>query len=205
MILRLISRSSLHFRLSVLNPSPQKLYPLVRTTRAKQPRRMASDSSYMDFLNKANSDSNTATAQRSSAKAPSMPQVSSLSTSPIPKALQDYTEGPDAVYLTSDTDSPFETIAIEYPEKRMPDAIIFSALLSSVDPEKLQVETMAKFDPKNQYSAMIGSLAEHTEGGEKDLRAYRVEMSGSRAAYYILGKEKGKARLIGFSALSVES
>lgn len=41
--------------------------------------------------------------------------------------------------------------------------------------------------------------------GDGTVKVFRVELSGTRAEYYVVGVDKAEGRIVGLKALSVES
>ena len=65
----------------------------------------------------------------------------------------------------------------------------------------MEILDVEKWDPQAQYKEIVDAVRSAVKGG--DVKVYRVESSGARVEYWVLGVEDGK--LLGVKALSVES
>jgi hypothetical protein len=63
--------------------------------------------------------------------------------------------------------------------------------------EELSVD---KWDPRGQYKKVVEAVKKATDG---EVKVFRVELSGARSEYYVVGVKDGK--VLGLKALSVES
>jgi hypothetical protein len=157
---------------------------------------MADDTSYATFLTKANQSLNaTSSLSQPTSGAKSKFDPTTPQTSAVPPALQNL-EG--ATY-TSDADEPFEVIVLDYAGHELPDATQFA---SCVRKEEGEVEVLEEgdFDPQGQYTDV---LAKVKEAGNGEVRCYRVEVSRTRAKYYVVSV--GERKLVGVCARAVES
>ena len=70
-------------------------------------------------------------------------------------------------------------------------------LSHSAEVEELSIE---KWDPKGQYKNVVDTVRKVVDG---KVKVFRVELSGAREEYYVVGVKEGK--VLGLKALSVES
>ncbi|KAJ5973011.1 uncharacterized protein N7479_002929 [Penicillium vulpinum] len=171
---------------------------------------MSSDDAYMAFLNKANEDSSGNQAVQQGAGTVKTETVhSSLS---VPKPLQSV----DA-YYTSDTDEPFEPVALKWDgaaKGSWPSVDQLSSLISPDTDLSQSISTLSpsSFDPNNQYSAALDAIraaaVEKDSGADKsavELKVYRVEQTSTKIEYWVLALDAPESRLVGLRAKAVES
>ena len=70
-------------------------------------------------------------------------------------------------------------------------------LSHNAEVEELGLE---KWDPKGQYKEVVDTVKKVVSG---EVSVFRVELSGAREEYYVVGVKDGK--VLGVKALSVES
>ncbi|TLS23414.1 uncharacterized protein PpBr36_06319 [Pyricularia pennisetigena] len=188
-------------------PLPQKHHPLCThhaTERAtvrffRTTATMASDESYMDFLNKANEDPSACKAN-SSETTSSSDFRSTESGIETPAVLVKATK--DAFYM-SEADEPFVPVALGW-EKGLPNEEEFAKLIHHWDAANAQVEIMdlADWDVQGQYNDLLEAVREAGKGN--DVRVYRVPgKKSSRVEYWLVTTTGDK--LVGVKALSIES
>lgn len=165
---------------------------------------MSSDSSYLSFLNKANEDPKSGTTPSSSSKQSTSEHKSKLdptTQSSFPESLQSI---PDSLTYTSDTDSAFEPILLNYASTSLPSVDEFKKALeadrsagkdSSVEELKLK-----DFDPRDQYTEIVDRVK---RAGSGDVKVFRVEVGATRVEYYIV--TTGDRSLVGVVTRAVES
>lgn len=156
---------------------------------------MADDQSYNTFLTKANQDPSANSSQhQSTSQAKSKFDPTTPQTSAIPSALHNL----DTSY-TSDADEPFEPIVLDYASHELPDAAQFA---SCVKKDEGMVEALEEgdFDPRGQYKEILSKVK---EAGNGQVRCFRVEVSKTRAEYYVVSV--GERKLVGVRAKAVES
>ncbi|KAJ5375718.1 hypothetical protein N7517_007724 [Penicillium concentricum] len=171
---------------------------------------MSSDDSYMAFLNKANADSSGSQAPQQGAGTVKTETVhSSLS---VPKPLQSV----DAYYI-SDTDEPFEPVALKWDgaaKGSWPSADQLSSLISPDTDlsQSISILSPSSFDPNSQYSAALDAVRaaaiEKDSGADKsavELKVYRVEQTSTKIEYWVLALHAPESRLVGLRAKAVES
>ncbi|KAJ5505050.1 hypothetical protein N7463_007924 [Penicillium fimorum] len=171
---------------------------------------MLSDDAYMSFLNKANADSSGSQAPQQGAGTVKTETVhSSLS---VPKPLQSV----DAYYI-SDTDEPFEPVALKWDgaaKGSWPSADQLSSLISPNTDLSQSISTLSpsSFDPNNQYSTALDAIraaaVEKDSGADQsavELKVYRVEQTSTKIEYWILALHAPESRLVGLRAKAVES
>lgn len=173
---------------------------------------MASDSDYLAFLDKANGGAGAG----ASAKATCARKTAAVNTA-VPAALQQV----DA-YYQSDADEPFEPVSLQWDRDSLPSAGMasssnFSPSLSldtqhSRFAEQLgallqhsgavSAEDEAAFDPRHAYRPLLDAVRRAGDGG---LAVFRLHHSATRAEYFLLSLDRPARRLVGLSALAVES
>ncbi|KAJ5822533.1 hypothetical protein N7447_004873 [Penicillium robsamsonii] len=171
---------------------------------------MSSDDAYMSFLNKANADSSGSQAPQQGAGTVKTETVhSSLS---IPKPLQSVN-----AYYISDTDEPFEPVALKWDgaaKGSWPSADQLSSLISPDTNLSQSISTLSpsSFDPNNQYSAALDAVraaaVEKDSGADQsavELKVYRVEQTSTKIEYWVLALHAPESRLVGLRAKAVES
>ncbi|KAF9239563.1 hypothetical protein CBS147333_8795 [Penicillium roqueforti] len=170
---------------------------------------MSSDDAYMSFLDKANADVSGSAPQQGTGTVKTETVHSSLS---VPKALQSV----DAYYI-SDTDEPFEPVALKWDgaaKGAWPSADQLSSLISpdSDLSQSISILSPSSFDPKNQYSAALDAVraaaVEKDSGADKsavELKVYRVEQTSTKIEYWVLALHAPESRLVGLRAKAVES
>ncbi|OJJ01500.1 hypothetical protein ASPVEDRAFT_52429 [Aspergillus versicolor CBS 583.65] len=172
---------------------------------------MSSDDAYMSFLNKANADLDNGrsqpAAQQSSAARTETVDVNVKVPTPLTSV--------DAYYV-SDTDEPFEPVALKWDGARKgawPDASHFSKLISTDTDLSSSIETLSatSFDPKNQYASALKAVraaAAQGSGGDEsavEVKVYRVETGKSRVEYYVTALDAEGGLIVGLRAKAIES
>lgn len=59
------------------------------------------------------------------------------------------------------------------------------------------------WDSRGEYADVVLAVTKAAGGGT--VRVYRVEGSGSRVEYFVVGVDGVKGKLVGFKVLSIES
>ncbi|CAG8011566.1 unnamed protein product [Penicillium olsonii] len=170
--------------------TPTRIRPLTTTPT------MASDDAYMSFLDKANTD---VSGDKPQTSAQTTTVTSSL---PVPKPLQSLN-----LYYTSDTDEPFEPIALNWDGAKWPTADQFSSLISPDTDLSSSIESLdpGSFDPQNQYAAALDAVRDASGDKSAELKIFRVEITSTKIEYWILAFAKPEGRLVGLRAKAVES
>ncbi|KAJ5201096.1 hypothetical protein N7449_005899 [Penicillium cf. viridicatum] len=170
---------------------------------------MSSDDAYMSFLDKANADVSGSAPQQGAGTVKTETVHSSLS---VPKPLQSV----DAYYI-SDTDEPFEPVALKWDgaaKGAWPSADQLSSLISPDTDlsQSISILSPSSFDPKNQYSAALDAVraaaVEKDSGADQsaaELKVYRVEQTSTKIEYWVLALHAPESRLVGLRAKAVES
>lgn len=167
-----------------------------RTT--QQLSNMSDDASYMAFLNKANEDPKSGTSE-STSQTKSKFDPTTTSNSALPSSLQSI---PDTLTYTSDTDSPFEAVVLNYSGDGLPDQAEFKkALGAKADQGDVEELTVHDFDPRGQYTEIIDRVKSAGDG--KGVKVFRVEVGATRVEYYIV--TLGDRKLVGVYTKAVES
>jgi len=174
---------------AVLRSRPQATtLSLLRTPAPYSPAvKMGSDEDYEAFLNKANEDVSGASTQTTK-KASSR----SVNTASVPAGLKKV----DAFY-TTDSDEPFEPVALEYNGEKVPSAQELGDLIGK------DVESISKkeFEAGGSY----GDVVEAVEKASKGKVAYfRVDLGGTRSEVWVVGID-GKGTLMGLKAVAILS
>ncbi|KJK60423.1 hypothetical protein P875_00053360 [Aspergillus parasiticus SU-1] len=169
-----------------------------------------SDDAYMNFLNKANADLDTARAQQAQ-DSPTVRTETVETGVSVPAPLTSV----DA-YYTSETDEPFEPVALRWDGASrgiFPDPSHLSNLISPNADLSSSITTLtpSSFDPRNQYSSALRAVraaAAESSGGDEsavDVNVYRVEVGLSRIEYYILAVDAKKSLVVGLRTKAVET
>ncbi|CAG8127936.1 unnamed protein product [Penicillium salamii] len=156
---------------------------------------MASDDAYMSFLDKANADVSPKSQQGG------IQTQTVHSTLSVPKALQSI-----QIYYISETDEPFEPVALKWDEAAKGTWPSPDQLSSLIAPDSnLSISTLSpsSFDPRNQYTAALDAVREAADGSE--VKIYRVELTSTKIEYWVLGLHKAESRVVGLRAKAVES
>jgi hypothetical protein len=180
---------------------------------------MSDDASYTSFLEKANADptqgantnTNNTHEQASSASerrtkfdptAGGTSSSSDISPEVLPASLKSL---PNITYI-SDTDSLFEPVVINYADNStLPSPSDFAKCLQHHkhhDPGNVEELTTQDFDPRGEYTEIIERVEKAGNPGA-GVKVFRVEVSKTRAEYYIV--TVGERMLIGVVAKAVES
>ncbi|KIX05467.1 uncharacterized protein Z518_06339 [Rhinocladiella mackenziei CBS 650.93] len=158
---------------------------------------MSDDASYAAFLDKANADPKASISQSTStSQSRSKFDPTTSTSSSLPPSLQCL---PDVTY-TSDTDSPFEPVLLNYSGYKLPSAVEFAKCVAGKAPGNVEELSVDDFDPRGEYKEVIQRVE---QAGSGDVKVYRVEVSKTRAEYYIL--TLGEGMLIGVVVKAVES
>lgn len=90
-------------------------------------------------------------------------------------------------------------MVLDYASHELPDAAQFAQCVNKEEAEVdlLQVDD---FDPQSQYRNIIEKVK---EAGDGDCAVFRVEVSKTRAEYYVVSV--GERKLVGVRARAVES
>ncbi|KAF2847689.1 hypothetical protein T440DRAFT_509946 [Plenodomus tracheiphilus IPT5] len=160
-----------------------------QTSSLSQPlRAMSSDADYASFLDKANQDSGSAEAKGASKNSYGTESVNTR----VPNALEQVEE-----YYTSDADEPFEPVALKF------DGTSVSAgVLKKLIGGDRHVEEVQQKHFESQYQRVMDAVQ---KAGNGEAKVFRVELSGTRAEYYVVSVDSNQGRLVGLKALSVES
>ncbi|EGO56751.1 hypothetical protein NEUTE1DRAFT_84250 [Neurospora tetrasperma FGSC 2508] len=169
---------------------------------------MASDDSYMAFLNKANEDPSLGYPRDRPNPATQKVGSNTFKTrdegvsppSPIAKLL----EKGDKFYV-SDADEPFEGVALKFGEEMLPDEETFASLINHPNPAEAEIEIFdpVDWDRNGQYIDLIDAVTEASEG--RDVKVYRVVKDSVRVEYWVVSVSVDGKLLVGVRALAVES
>ncbi|KAJ5907705.1 hypothetical protein N7495_000387 [Penicillium taxi] len=164
---------------------------------------------YISFLDKANADPNAGYAQQGTDSI----RTETIHTSvQVPASLASVDK-----YYTSDTDEPFEPVALKWDGASRgdwPSADQFSNLISPNKDLSEDITTLSasSFDPKNQYStvfrAVRAAAVEHDDTVDQssiDVKVYRVELSSTKLEYWVLALSVAEGQVVGLRAKAVES
>ncbi|PWY71622.1 hypothetical protein BO70DRAFT_399324 [Aspergillus heteromorphus CBS 117.55] len=175
---------------------------------------MSSDDAYMSFLDKANADldagKSNSTAQSSSSAAGTQTIHTDVR---VPAPLTSI----DAYYV-SETDEPFEPVALKWDGASRgiwPDASRLSSLISPNKDLSSAIETLspASFDPRNQYASALKAVraavaqgsGDSVDESAVDIKVYRVEVGSSRVEYFVLALDVERGLVLGLRAKAIES
>lgn len=162
---------------------------------------MSDDASYTAFLNKANEDPKAgATSSESTSQTKSKFDPTSTDNDALPASLKSI---PDEITYTSDTDSPFEPIVLNYSSDELPSKSDFKkALGAKAEQGDIEELSLQEFDPRNQYAEIIERVKK-AGSGKKEVKIFRVELGRTRVEYYIV--TVGERKLVGVVTKAVES
>ncbi|KAL6703289.1 hypothetical protein ACN47E_009996 [Coniothyrium glycines] len=149
---------------------------------------MSSDADYASFLDKANQDTGSAEAKNAPKKRFGTKSVDTA----VPKILEQV-----EAYYTSDADEPFEPVALKYNGSR----ITADDLGKLIGSEK-QVEESQQNGFESRYRKVMDAVK---EAGNGEAHVFRVELSETRAEYYVVSLDEKGGAIVGLKALSVES
>lgn len=149
---------------------------------------MSSDADYAAFLDKANQDTGSAETKDASQK--KSYGTKSVNTA-VPKILEQVEE-----YYVSDSDEPFEPVALEFKG----DSVSAEDLKSLIGNSNVEQVQNTGFD--SQYKKVMEAVK---EAGNGTVKVFRVELEGTRAEYYVVAVDDKKGRIVGLKALAVES
>jgi len=150
---------------------------------------MSSDAEYAKFLAKSQTDYSGG----QSAEPQSEPNVASLeSVHSKLKALGDR-------FYTSDVDEPFEGVSYKWGKGTNPSTDEFGSIIG-VKGDKIEMLDPKQWDARGQYKDVTDCVATACDGS---VSVYRVERSGARVEYFVLGVGSGK--VMGVKVKAVES
>ncbi|KAF2839639.1 hypothetical protein M501DRAFT_991660 [Patellaria atrata CBS 101060] len=147
-----------------------------------------SDDAYTSFLDKANQDTGTAHTSSSSSSKPTL--NARATDTEVPPALKSI----DATY-TSESDEPFEPVALRWAGKHPPSATEFGELVGKEVVRKGKEE----FDPRGEYSGVVRRVREVSCGwgeGEEELGYFWAE-EGTRGVWWVVGLKEGGGAVVG--------
>lgn len=167
---------------------------------------MADDASYSSFLNQASQPLSAQRQTESTSQARSAFDPTSSNSSAPQSIASLLSTNPT---YTSETDSPFTPVFFSYAGSGLPSAEQFSQCLSkskshaaSGEIEELSVK---EFDSRGKYKPVVDAVSQAGEGGKGNVKVYRVEISKTRADYYILTIDDDGRKLVGVVTKAVES
>ncbi|KAJ5758621.1 hypothetical protein N7520_005777 [Penicillium odoratum] len=165
---------------------------------------MASDDKYMDFLNKANADTNAGQEPEQGIKTQAVDTTLKCPAS-LKKIKVDY---------VSEADEPFEPVLLRWKgasEGKWPSADDLSSLISPDADISSNISTLetSSFDPRNQYKEVLQAVRSATaesDPAKVDIKVYSVQLTSTTLEYYVLALDSAEdGRIIGLRAKSVES
>ncbi|CAD0092508.1 unnamed protein product [Aureobasidium mustum] len=154
---------------------------------------MSSDQEYANFLEKANQDTGSSSNE---VKTSGFAQTKAVD-STVPAPLKNV----DAFYQ-SDTDEPFEPVALKYGKQNsISQGQIFADLINhSGEVEEISVKD---WNVKNHYAEVVEAVKK--AGGDKaDVQVFRVAHGSTRCEYYIVTLND-EGIVVGVKAKAVES
>ncbi|KAK3485102.1 hypothetical protein B0T13DRAFT_222336 [Neurospora crassa] len=170
---------------------------------------MASDDSYMAFLNKANEDPSLGYPRDRPDPATQKVGSNTFKTRdegvPLPSPIAKLLEKGDKFYV-SDADEPFEGVALKFGEEMLPDeGKKFASLINHPSPADADIEILdpVDWDRNGQYIDLIDAVTEASEG--RDVKVYRVAKDSVRVEYWVVSVSVDGKLLVGVRALAVES
>lgn len=161
---------------------------------------MASDEDYAAFLEKADADRSGASKPKTQQHYTSGRELKAVTHKYVPPMLSKV----EATYA-SEADEPFEAVALARKDssKGRVTKAEFCSLVGVDDAEEM---TLRRFDPRQQYSSILGAVANEVDGGNEGTSVYRVETGGARCEYWVIGRAKRQEdEIVGLRAKAVES
>jgi hypothetical protein len=168
---------------------------------------MADDASYMSFLSKANANEPLSAVQETTSTSQARSKFDPTTTgsaSGAPASISALLSSAQPHYV-SETDSPFEPFFAPYSGESLPTAEEFAKSLgTTTGGEKGKVEAMetGQWDPRGQYKEVVEAVE---KAGEGKVGVYRLEVTGTRAVYFVVTVAEKGTKLVGLKAESVES
>jgi len=150
---------------------------------------MSSDVDYEKFLAKSQTDYSGGQSAESQSKSD---VVSLESVHPKLKTLEDR-------FYTSDVDEPFEGVSYEWGKSSPPSTDEFGILIGAQS-DKIELLDPKQWDTRGVYKDVTDTVAAATDGS---VSVYRVEGTGARVEYFVLGLGQGK--VLGVKVKAVES
>ncbi|KAL7268319.1 hypothetical protein RUND412_009065 [Rhizina undulata] len=160
---------------------------------------MSSDADYAAFLSRA---------QKDYSKGPDGQAVSEPSetlTTPTVSAANEVHPALKALgqrYYVSEADEEFVNVSFEWGKSIPPNEEEFSELVKGTDAFGIQVLEPDRWDPSGEYGDVVEAVRTACGGGPV---VYRVERTGSRVEYFVVGVDRGNGKLVGVKVLSIES
>jgi len=152
---------------------------------------MSTDEDYSSFLDKANQD--TGSSKPAAKKDDKFAQTKAVDTD-VPGPLKSL----DAFY-TSDTDEPFEPVALAHSGKL--DEKTFGKLIGHNS--EIESTDLKSWNVNGQYDEVVNAVKK--AGGDKsDVKVFRVAHGTTRCEYYIVALVKD-GKVVGVKAKAVES
>ncbi|KAI9697272.1 MAG: hypothetical protein M1836_004836 [Candelina mexicana] len=151
---------------------------------------MSSDADYAAFLDKANQDTGISTAPAKGDSA-----TTKTSSTDIPQNLQEVEQ-----YYVSEADEPFEPMSLKWDRNSLPSDDEFAGLIGHSG-EASTVE-IKDFDPQGQYKDVIAAVK---AAGGHEVKVYRLQISKTRAEYYVVALNSKASKIVGMKAKAVET
>ncbi|KAK4198511.1 hypothetical protein QBC40DRAFT_350176 [Triangularia verruculosa] len=157
-----------------------------------------SDEDYLAFLNKANApptSSSTAQARSTSDKQNFKTTDAGVA---VPEVLKKAVEGKVFTAASSETESPFEVVALRLKSgEGLPDEEEFAEMIGHSNPKEAEVEIRdpVDWDPNGENNEVLDAVREAGKGG--DVRVYEVkgDKRGVRVTYWVVTATEGRELL----------
>ena len=163
---------------------------------------MSTDEDYASFLDKANQDTSGGSSTQKKGGDTQFKATKATDTD-VPVQLKSL--GDDEFY-TSDTDEPFEGVALKYGGGGDLDEGSFGDLIKHSG--KVEAVNASEWNVKGRYEKVLEAVEEAAGVGREDVKAFRVEHGSTRCEYYVVAVGKGKeakGKVVGVKAKAVES
>lgn len=79
----------------------------------------------------------------------------------------------------------------------------FRHLIGAQDEQRVKKLEPSKWDSRGEYIDVVDAVLWAVSGGA--VKVYRVEGSGARVEYFIVGVERGEEEIVGVKVLAIES
>jgi hypothetical protein len=165
---------------------------------------MSSDAQYESFLNKANeplSATQKESVSTSSSKGKFDPTISSSLDAAPPSIAKLLSSSSGPPTLTSETDAEFEPFFAAYSGEKLPSAAEFGKVAGGKG-EVSEVK-LADWNSRGKYDEVVKAVEGAGDGG--NVKVYRLEVSSTRAVYFVVTLGEKGAKIVGVKAESVES
>ncbi|KAL1303830.1 hypothetical protein AAFC00_000288 [Neodothiora populina] len=162
---------------------------------------MSSDDAYASFLEKANQDTSSSTTQQAK-KDTGFAQTKSVDTD-VPAQLKSVTGESSELFYMSETDEPFEAVALGF-EKGAELSVDAFAKLIGTKSSDIEESSLSSWNVKGAYNDVVDAVKKAVGGGEVGIKVFRVAHESTRCEYFVVGVNSQGA-VVGVKAKAVET